>query len=228
MKNCLLLAFIIPAIAHAQTKIDVNDTIMRNNITYNTRYGGIPVINPKYFKVVEGSVFFPENFTTALLFTADSKRPYVVDARINVLDERLHYLDEKNREMQSESPIEEVHFIENNITIAVFRIGMLDCSEKASGCFEVMEKGKATLYRKLIKKIEEFKPYGSATVEQKVLTSYQYWIQAGNACQAVKNLQELQSILLQADPAFRQKIPPGKLSDKDPQSWTTLVSSFNK
>lgn len=228
MKNSLLLAILMPLVLQAQKEINVNDTIMRNNITYNTIYGGIPVINPKYVKVVEGSVFFPENFTTALLFVKDNRRPYALDARLNIMEGKLHYLDEKNIEMQAESDIEEIHFIENGVVSAVYTLQIPDCAEKNSGCFEVMERGKASLYRKVAKRINEFKPYGSATTEQKVHTSYQYWIQTDKSCSPLKNIQELQSVLLQSDPSFRQRLPARRWSDKEARDWTEIVKLYNK
>src|SRR5512133_3538976 len=84
--------------ASGQTSINVDDSTMRNNSTFFNTVDGIPVMNPKYTRIVEGSLYETANFTKALVFIRNNKRAFNVEARINVMDERMHYLDEKGKE----------------------------------------------------------------------------------------------------------------------------------
>ncbi len=213
--------------ANSQTSINVDDTAMRNNTTFFNTVDGIPVLNPKYTRIVEGSLYEPANFTKALVFIKNNKRAFTVEARIDVIDERLHYLDEKRQEKYADSPIDEVQFFEAEKKIGVFSFGIPGCGPAAKGWYEVLEKGKISLHRKIIKNVSEVKPYGSATTEQKVITTYSYWMSNGSSCKQVKKIGDLQAELIQANPAMQQKIPQRKLSDKKVEDWSELVKIFN-
>jgi hypothetical protein len=213
--------------ASGQTSINVDDSTMRNNSTFFNTVDGIPVMNPKYTRIVEGSLYEPANFTKALVFIRNNKRAFNVDARINVMDERMHYLDEKGKEKYSDSPIEEVQFFEAEKKIAVYSFGIPGCATSLKGWYEVLEKGKTSLYRKPLKNVQESKQYGSATTEQKVVTTYTYWITNGTSCKQVKKISELQQELVMQNPAMNGKMPQRKLSDRKVEDWSELVRIYN-
>ncbi len=213
--------------ASGQTSINVDDSTMRNNSTFFNTVDGIPVMNPKYTRIVEGSLYEPANFTKALVFIRNNKRAFNVDARINVMDERMHYLDEKGKEKYSDSPIEEVQFFEAEKKIAVYSFGIPGCTTSLKGWYEVLEKGKTSLYRKPLKNVQESKQYGSATTEQKVVTTYTYWFSNGTSCKQVKKISELQQELVMQNPAMNGKMPQRKLSDRKVEDWSELVRIFN-
>jgi hypothetical protein len=200
---------------------------MRNNTTFFNTVDGIPVLNPKYTRIVEGSLYEPANFTKALVFVKNNKRAFPVEARIDVMEERLHYLDEKKREKYADSPIEEVQFFEAEKNIGIYSFGIPGCGAAFKGWYEVLERGKISLHRKIIKNVSEVKPYGSATTEQKVITSYAYWMSDGTNCKQVKKISDLQAELIQKNPAMQQKIPQRKLSDKKAEDWAELVKIYN-
>lgn len=212
---------------HGQTTINVDDTTMRNNSTFFNTVDGIPVLNPKYTRIVEGSLYEPANFTKAVVFLKNGKRGLGVEARINVMDERLHYLDEKGKEKYVDSKIEEIQFFENDRQVSAFSFGIPGCPTAPPGCYEILEKGKANLHRKVSKQIMENKPYGSATTEQKVVTTYNYWVSNGSGCKQVKKIGDLQAELVQANPAMKQNLPQRKLSEKKVEDWAELVKIYN-
>jgi hypothetical protein len=200
---------------------------MRNNTTFFNTVDGIPVLNPKYTRIVEGSLYEPANFTKAMVFLKSGKRGLGVEARINIIDERLHYLDEKGRENYADSKIEEIQFFENDRQVSAFSFGIPGCPTAPPGVYEILEKGKANLHRKVIKQISENKPYGSATTEQKVITKYSYFLSNGNNCKQIKNINDLQYELILADTKMRSHLPTRKLSEKKLEDWTELVKIFN-
>jgi hypothetical protein len=211
----------------SQTTINVDDPTLPNNSTFFNTVDGIPVLNPKYTRIVEGSLYEPANFTEALVFIRNSKRGLGVEARINVMDERLHYLDEKGKEKYADSKIEEIQFFEKERQVSAFSFAISGCPTAPPGCYEILEKGKANLHRKVSKQVMENKPYGSATTEQKVVTTYNYWVSHGSDCRQVKKISELQAELVQANPALKQNIPQRKLSEKKVEDWTELIRIFN-
>jgi hypothetical protein len=195
-----------------QTSINVDDTTLRNNTTFFNTVDGIPVLNPKYTRIVEGSLYEPANFTKALVF---------------LMDEKLHYLDEKRNEKYADSKIEEIQFFENGKQVSAFSFDIPGCPAAPHGCYEILEKGKATLHRKITKQVSENKPYGSATTEQKVVTTYSYYLSNDANCRKIKNLNDLQYELIRADTRMRTKLPTRKLYEKKLEDWTELVAIFN-
>jgi hypothetical protein len=53
-----------------------------------------------------------------------------------------------------------------------------------------MEKGSVTLFREIVKIVTENKPYGSATTEQKVNTTYKYQMRSGTVCKQVPRIND--------------------------------------
>jgi hypothetical protein len=213
--------------ANGQTSINVDDTTMRNNSTFFNTVDGIPVMNPKYTRIVEGSLYEPANFTKAMVFLKNGKRGLGVEGRINVMDERLHYLDGNGKEKYADSKIEEIQFFENDRRVSAFSFGIAGCPTAPHGCYEILEKGKANLHRKVIKLVNENKPYGSATTEQKVITKYSYFLSNDTSCRQIKNINDLQNELIRTDTKMRTKLPTHNLSDKKVEDWTELVKIFN-
>jgi hypothetical protein len=230
MKLLAILLFTwITATSQGQT-INVDDTTNHtNSIVYLNSVNGVPFVTSKYARIVEGSIYLPENFSPAQIFVRGNMKPFDnIMARINVPDNQLHYLDEKGREMFSTSAISEIRFKDAaTYQIRVYTQSIPGCSISHPGWHEVMEKGKLTLYREIVKNVNENKPYGSATVEQRVSTNYNYWIQTGEACRPVKKISEMTDLILKSDPSFKSKLPQKKLSDKNPEDWMEVVKIYN-
>ena len=90
----------------------------------------------------------------------------------------------------------------------------------------MLESGKLNLYRQVIKKITETKPYGSATTEQRVETYFSYWIQVGKMQSSQKNIRAFK-LFVQSDPALKGKLPERKLSDKKEEDWIEIAKLYN-
>ena len=217
--------------ASAQPTIYVDDSTKFTNTIIHLNAGvAIPCVNAKYARVVDGSVFIPETLSPAQIFVRGNARAFDnVPARINVMDNQLNYLDEKKGvELTTTSQIQEVRFRDAATgQVRVYTQSIPDCPGTAPGWHELLEKGKLNLYRQIVKSISETKPYGGATTEQTVLTSYNYWIQTGNACRPVKKIAELIELISKYDPEFPGKLPQRRFSEKKEEDWTEVVKLFN-
>ena len=228
--------FIILAVAslgkvYAQPTIYVDDsTKFTNTIIPLNAGGGIPFVNAKYVRIVQGSIFIPETLSPAQIYIKGNSRAFDnVPARINVMDNQLNFLDEKKGiELTTTSSIQEVRFRDASTgQIRIYTQSIPDCPGTAPGWHELLEKGKLNLYRQIVKSISETKPYGGATTEQTVLTSYNYWIQTGNACRPVKKISELIEIISRSDPDFPGKLPQRRFSEKKEEDWAEVVRTYN-
>lgn len=226
-----ILATLCLGAASAQPTIHVDDsTRFTNTIIPLSSTSGIPFVNAKYARVVEGSIFIPEALSPAQVFVKGNTRAVDnVQARINIMDNQLNYLDEKKGvELTTTSPIQEVRF-KDALTgqIRVYTQSIPDCPGTAPGWHELLEKGKLNLYRQILKSISESKIYGSATAEQTVITTYNYWIQTGDACRPVKKISELIELISRSDPGFPGKLPQKRFSEKKEEDWVEVVKTYN-
>lgn len=232
MRNILFVTSLVVALnASAQTTINVDDTSkFTNSIVYLNSANGVPFVMAKYARVVEGSAFIPETLSPAQIFMkGNAKAMGNVSARLNIIDRDLNFYDEKkNMEMVAANDITEVRFkdpLTNNIRI--YTKSIPNCIGANPGWHEVLETGKLTLYKEIVKTISENKPYGSATTEQTILTTYRYWVQTGDACRQVKKISELTDLILKSDPGFTSQLPQRKLSDKKEEDWMEVVRTYN-
>ena len=231
MKRLLFSACLLFTGALTAQTINVDDTSkFTNSIVYLNASNGVPFVTAKYARIVEGSAFVPEVLSPAQIYLkGNGKAMGNIQARLNILERDLNYFDEKkNMEMVASNDISEVRFKDpvTNV-IRIFTKSIPGCTTASQGWHEVLETGKLTLYKEIVKTIAENKPYGSATTEQTILTKYNYWVMTGNACRPVKKISELTALLLQSDPGFNAKLPQRKLSDKNEQDWMEVVRLYN-
>lgn len=232
MRNIILLSGMMMAMTvNAQTTINVDDTSkFTNSIVYLNSANGVPFVMAKYARVVEGSAFIPETLSPAQIFMkGNAKAMGNVSARLNIIDRDLNFYDDKkNMEMVANNDITEVRFKDPQTNATrIFTKSIPNCIGANPGWHEILETGKLTLYKEIIKTISENKPYGSATTEQTILTTYRYWVQTGDACRQVKKISELIDLILKSDPGFTSQLPQRKLSDKKEEDWIEVVRTYN-
>jgi len=228
MKYLLPLIFLNLAYEVYGQSINVDDTSSQlSSMNVLNGVNGEPILNPKFTRIVEGSLYVPANFTKSNIYIRNNKRPISVMSRINIVEERIHFLNINGVENYATSPIEEIQFFEDEHKATVFVFGLPGCTSATRAWYEVMEKGKINLFRMVNKNVQESKTYGSATTDQKISTTYNYWIQQDNTCSQLKNIAEFQSLLIKANPALKEKLPARKLSDKKEADWVDLASIYN-
>jgi len=221
-------ALILFSIASAQQTINVDDPNNRSQVNLNG-INGEPVTMVKYTRVVEGSIFIPADFTNSTILVKNNKRVINnVKARINIVEHTLHYLDEKGNEFFTRLPIEEIYFTNTAIGDAHIYTQTPDlCTSNKTAWYEILEKGKVTLYGEIIKTVTETQPYGSATTEQKVNTAYKYWMQSGTGCTQLAKINDFINELKKINPAFEQADSGQKYSDKKMEDWIIVAKKFN-
>lgn len=225
--SCILLLCFCKI--HAQS-INVDDprTVSSTQVFVNNIMG-VPYQPVKYYRFTEGSMYVPENFSPSVLFFRDGKNKYAkIMARLNIVENQIHFLNEKGKEMISNIPVEEIYFTDtltNTTKIYVHNIPFHQNNKEP--WYEVLEKGKVSLYREIDKYISETKVYGQATLEYKVVTSYVYWLVMDNSAKKMRHINELTALLNSLNPAFKAPSGSQKWSDKKNEDWVKLVEIFN-
>jgi hypothetical protein len=228
MKYLMLIALLLLTNALcAQQTINVDDPNNRSQVNL-MGINGEPVTMSKYVRITEGSIFIPAEFTNSTILIRNNKRPINnVKAKINVVEHSLHYLDERGNEMMTRMPIEEIFFVDATTGQSQIFSQFPDSCISKQGWYEIMEKGPLTLYREIIKTVTENKPYGSATTEQKVNTTYKYQMRAGTVCKQVVKINDFINELTLLNPAFGKTVAGQKFTDKKSEDWITIARIFN-
>lgn len=224
----IITAVILNSPASAQQTINVDDPNNRNLVNLSG-INGEPFNMVRYLRIVEGSIFIPPDFTNSTILIKDNKRPINnVKARLNIVDHTLHYLDEKGNELFTRLPVEEIFFADPVTGDAhIFSQTFESCTNHKPGWYEVLEKGNVVLFREIIKTVSENKPYGSATTEQKVVTTYKYWMQDRTGCIQVNKIYDLINELKKLNASFEPVGAGHKYSDKKVEDWITVARLYN-
>jgi hypothetical protein len=210
-----LLSIAFLQIASAQKVIDVSKDNV--NIGTNTFYsvGGEPFVNAKFVSLVEGTPYFKKDWMHATVIMPLGKEYKDVEVKLNLYDQQLHYKGEKDAELVATTPIKSIiisdpssgakyQFVHSSfITVTTDQSGK-------KGWFQLLDSGKAILYKTFTKEISENRPYGSATVEQKMRTSETYLVHYNNAFLEIKKIKDAPRIL-----ANKEKELEEFLSKKD-------------
>ncbi|MGZ5191395.1 MAG: hypothetical protein ACXWCZ_10270 [Flavisolibacter sp.] len=186
-------------IALAQKVVDVSkeNVNIGGGIFYSV--GGNPFVNAKFVNLIEGTPYFRKDWMNANLIMPLGKEYKDVEVKLNLFDQQVHYKGEKDIEIVATSPIKEVilfdelndsryHFIHSSFI-------PVTTEQPKKEWFQRLDSGTASVYKTFTKEISENKPYGSATVEQKMRTIETYLIHYNNTLLEIKKIKDAPKIL---------------------------------
>lgn len=193
--------------------------------------GGTPVSNTRYVKVVEGSPYFSDDWMKGKLVLSGGSMYDSLRLRLDLLANELQYISREGQEMIATTPVlaitlndsssgEQYHFVNSQLFVMPKTMG--------PGWYQLLVNGKVSLYKKLSKDIVETKPYGSATVEQTIRTSGQYFIVTNNLVTRVKKLKDLPDLLKERKDDLAKFISINNLGGKSDADFTSVITLYNK
>lgn len=187
-------------ISSAQRVVDVS----KENVAIGSHnfysVGGEPFVNLKFVSLVEGSPYFRDKWMNATIIMPMGKEYKDIDVKLNLFDQQLHYKGENDAELVATTPIKSViisdpsndaryHFVHSSF------IPVTTNQFIKKGWFQLLDSSKASLYKSFSKNISENKPYGSATVEQKMRTSETYLVYFNNTFLEIKKIKDAPKVL---------------------------------
>jgi hypothetical protein len=121
-----------------------------------------------------------------------------VSIKIDLLTNDIHYLDDKEKEFVATTPVKEIVLTdaaENNYRF-IHSSGLENIlNVEKDKWYLWLASGTASLYKKFAKDLSESRPYGSATVEQRIRTQEKYLILYNNSFLEVKKIKDLPTVL---------------------------------
>lgn len=158
--------------------------------------GGTPFVNTKFVSLVEGTPYFKEDWMKGSVVDKSGYMYKNLTLKLDLYDNELHYQDKEGTEMIATTPLKEVFLYDNNNKAYHFVASDLISSEPMKrGYYLYLDSGSVRLYKRFHKELTETKPYGSATVEQRVITVGEYFIIRNNEVLQVKKMKDIPDLL---------------------------------
>ena len=226
---CLSLVWITAA---SQKTIDVDKEPGRTGGAINHLYtvAGTPFVTAKFARVVEGSPFFNEQMMRGAIILSGGKEYKNILLRLNLLETQVNYLNEKEIEMIASTPVREVVLwdtIFNNDHRFIFSDYIETTDKPEKDFYELLQSGKAELYKQHKKRILESKPYGSATVEQTIQTNLRFYVLLNGKWIKINKLKDLPTVFSDKKEEIAKFISDKKLSGDNQKNFEAVVIFYN-
>jgi hypothetical protein len=91
----------------------------------------------------------------------------------------------------------------------------------------LLSEGKASVFKQIKKQMNENKPYGSATIERSVYTSFQYYALYGGNFIPVKKFKDLPDVLGDKKEEVSKYIKTNDLSGKTDDDYRVVFNYYN-
>jgi hypothetical protein len=231
MKAPLLSLLLIPGFVFAQKTIDVDKTNaspVRDGLFYTV--SGTPFSNYKYIRVVSGSPYFNEDWMKGIVIISNGARARCDFIKLDLLTGDLLYKDSTDNELVATTPVKQLTLTEpvSGKECVFLNSSFLNLTgEDVSGWYEVLESGTVLLYKKIKKSVSESKPYNSATTEQTINTTNQYFVVVGKSITPVKKPKDIVAVLADKENLLNQFISSNKLNGKTDADFSAVVAHYN-
>ncbi len=186
-------------------------------------------VNAIHFtRLVEGSPFLFEEFLEGTITNPKGLKYNGVKMKLNLLANELYFINENGQELQLVSVVEKISLKDKEaMGELVFRYVPKSKAGAPWGWLEVLGKGKTLqICKRHLKTLEETTPYASSILEQRILTSFQYWVLYENNWIRVKRLEDVAEINTATKKDVLTYIKVNNLSAKDDWDWATLAAAF--
>ena len=232
MKIIIPMLLLVSATAFSQTRVNVTN----DDVTINTNFfqvvAGTPITPTTFYRVVEGTPFFKDAWLKgAVAFEKGGKEYQNLILKLNLLDNKLHFQDIKGQEMVCSNALALVR-LKDAVTGAEYQFVHTSAIPAFStfkpACWvEILADGaKAQLYAQHKKSIQETRPYGSATLEQRIIDGDVFYLAVGNQLYKVKKPQDIVDALTDKKQELQQWLNANKI-EKNGRGFASVVDHYN-
>jgi hypothetical protein len=231
MKDVLVILLCISTISvQAQKTVDVaegNTNAM--SPSFFTVVNGEPVVFAKFAKIVDGTPYFNDEWMRGNVVLNGGTQFANVYLKLDLYDNEVHYRDLKGNELIATTPIQKLILFDSSAQLIFNFISgpYINANSPVKGWYQLLVEGKASVFKQIKKHMRENKPYGSATIERSVFTSFQYYaLYNGNFIQ-VKKFKEIPGILSDKKDEVNKYIGANNLSGKTDDDYRAVFSYYN-
>jgi len=214
----------------AQKAVDVtqgNNSAM--SPSFFTVVNGEPVVFAKFTKIVDGTPYFSDEWMKGNVVINAGSEFAGIYLKLDLYDNEVHYRDPKGNELIAATPIQKlILFDSSSQRVFTFINGAyINTNDHVKGWYQLLADGKASMFKQIKKRMSEDKPYGSATIERSVRTSFQYYaLYNGNFIQ-VKKFKELPDVLSDKKEEITKYIEGNNLPGKTDDDYSKVFNYYN-
>jgi len=214
----------------AQKTVDVTDgNSSAMSPSFFTVVNGEPVVFAKFSKIVEGTPYFSDDWMKGNVVMNGGNQFAGVYVKLDLYDNEVHYRDLKGNELVATTPIQKLILFDSAAQLVFNFINgpYINANDKVKGWYQLLAEGKASLLKQIKKHMHEDKPYGSATIERSVYTTFQYYaLYSGNFIQ-IKKFKDIPDILSDKKEEVAKHIKTNNLSGKTDDDYRAVFDFYN-
>jgi hypothetical protein len=225
----ILLCFCSISIA-AQKTVDVTTgNVSAMSPAFFNVVGGEPFVMAKFTKLVEGTPYFKDEWMKGNVIVNGGGQYSGVYLKLDLYDNEVHFQDQKGNEMIATTPIQKVILVDSISQQAYNFVNgeYMPAIGKIKGWYQLLSEGNAMLFKKINKQMQEVKSYGSATVEQSIVTSPRYYVLYKLNFTEIKKIKDLADVFADKKQEVSQFVKNNNLSGKTDNDFITVISYYN-
>lgn len=216
--------------AISQKTVDVDKDVSPSAFNHMYTVAGTPFVMAKFARVVEGSPFFNEKMMKGAIIMSAGKEYKSRLVRLNLLETQVNYMNDENVEMIATSPIKEV-VIWDTILGKDYRFIFSNYINTTSPIerdfYELLQAGKAELYKQYKKQMRETRPYGAATYEQTIQTDLYYYVLTDQQWNKIKKLKDIPALFPDKKAELLKYISDKRLSGDNQKNFEEVIAYYN-
>jgi len=224
--------FFLHALAtNAQLRVDEGKSVvLMSTGSFFTIGSQLVSNNTKYAKVVTGSPYFRDSWMRGMVILTKGAAYDSILFRLDLLDNSLHYLDPRGTELIATSPVKTV-ILTDSVTGMKYTFdnsAYIPATNKIeTGWYLLLADGQTALYKRIKRVLNETLPYGSATTEQTIDGSEEYYIFSASVFTRIKKIKEIPELLTDKKEALNKYISSKKLTGRSDTDYSELVEYYN-
>jgi hypothetical protein len=232
MKSFFFIALCLCALFSPAQKKTVDVTTGNVNAmspSFFNVVGGEPIVSVKFARLVEGTAFFKDEWMKGDVVLTGERQYHGIYLKLDLYDNEVHFQDQKGNEMIATSLIQKLILFDTTAQQVFNFINgeFIRANGHVKGWYQLLSDGKASLFKKINKQIHEVKQYGSATVEQSIISLPRYYILYNGTFTEIKKLKDLPNILVDKKEEIAQYIKSHNLSGKTDSDFEIILNYYN-
>jgi len=192
--------------------------------------GGEPVVFAKFAKIVDGTPYFSDEWMKGNVVLNGEKQFTGVFLKLDLYNNEVHYRDPKGIELVAVTPIQKIILFDSSSQLVFTFINgiYINANRRINGgWYQLLSEGKASVFKQIKKQMNENKPYGSATIERSVYTSFQYYALYDGNFILVNKFKDLPDVLGDKKEEVSKYIKTNELSGKTDDDYRVVFNYYN-
>ncbi len=214
----------------AQKTVDVTEgNTSAMSPSFFSVVGGEPFVFAKFAKIVDGTLYFSDEWMKGNVVVSGDNQYNGIYLKLDLYNNEVHYRDPKGNEMVASTPIQKLILFDSSAQLVFNFINgqYINANGRLEGWYQLLAEGKASVFKQIKKQVTENKPYGSATIERSVHTSFQYYTLYNGNFIPVKKFKEIPGILSDKKDEVNKYIGANNLSGKTDDDYRAVFSYYN-